>query len=271
MNSGSPNSTETETTLVVASENPAIILGKIGEISSISDYQMLPGGTFTLIDHYFDSYSRELSSRKWALRIRQTDEQSWIAAKGPSQEIRPGILERAEIELAWSAEAFDKLSNLLARHGLFISGLRKSGISQGPLEVLRNAGLIVIQKRQTVRTVRHILSTEKDFILAELVLDRVTYYFESRALLHHEIEIEFKSKEAYSAAQFVTPYLLALFPTELRKWRYGKLATGSAIEALVGEKSFKESLSWDHLKPASYDLIEAYLNARTKNGADKFD
>jgi inorganic triphosphatase YgiF len=262
MNSGSPNSTETETTLVVASDNPEIILGKIGEISSLAGYQLLPGGALTLNDYYFDNASFELSSRKWALRIRQTDEHSWIAAKGPSRETRPGILERNEIELAWSAEAFDKLSDLLARHGLFISGLRESGISADPLEVLINVGLIVIQKRQTVRTIRHVRSTEKDLILAELALDCVTYHFESRALLHHEIEIEFKSKEALSAAQFLTQHLLGLFPTELRKWGYGKLATGRAIEALVGEKSFRESLRDDHLKPASYILIEGYLNAR---------
>jgi uncharacterized protein YjbK len=262
MNSGSPNSTETETTLVVASDNPEIIMSKIGQISALSGYELMPGGTFALNDYYFDNASFELSSRKWALRIRQIGEHSWIAAKGPSRETRPGILERAEIELAWSAEAFDKLSNLLARHGLLISGLRESGISRGPLEALRNVGFIVIQKRQTVRTIRHVRSIEKDLILAELALDRVIYHFESRTLLHHEIEIEFKSKEALSAAQFLTQHLFGLFPTELRKWRYGKLVTGRAIEALVGEKSFRESLGDDHLKPASYILIERYLDAR---------
>jgi inorganic triphosphatase YgiF len=271
MNSGSPNSKETETTLVVTSENPAIILSEIGEISSISDYQLLPGGTFRLNDHYFDNHSRALSSRKWALRIRQIDEHSWIAAKGPSRETGPGVLERTELELAWSPEACDKLSDLLARHGLFISGLRESGISEDPLEVLRGVGLILIQERQTVRTVRHVRSSKKDLILAELTLDRVVYHFQSRSLLHHEIEVEFKSTEAYSAALFLAQYLLGLFPTELRKWRYGKLATGRAIEALIDQESFKESLSDDYLKPASYVLIERYLDARMTNSADKFD
>ena len=263
MNSVSSNSTETESTLVVASENPEIILSRIEKIPSISGYQLLPGGDLTLNDHYFDNPSSDLSSRKWALRIRQIDEHSWIAAKGPSRETGPGIVERAEIELAWSPEAFDKLSDVLARHGLFLSGLRESGISKGPLEVLTDVGLIVIQRRQTVRTVRHVRSTEEDLILAELALDRVIYHFEGRILLHHEIEIEFKSKGAYSAAQYLTQYLLGLFPTELRKWRYGKLATGRAIEALVDQESFKESLSDDYLKPASYVLIEKYLNAHT--------
>jgi len=262
MNSGFLNSIETETTLVVASENPEIILSKIGKISSIYDYQLAPGGTLTLNDYYFDTHSRELSSRKWALRIRQIDKHSWIAAKGPSRQAGPGVLERAEIEVAWSPEAFDKLSNLLALHGLFISGLQERRISEDPLEVLRDAGLTVIQKRQTVRTVRHVRSTEKDLVLAELALDRVIYHFQSRTLLHYEIEIEFKSKEAHLAAQFLTQYLVGLFPNELRKWRYGKLATGRAIEALVGEQSFEEALSDDYLKPASYVLIEKYLDAR---------
>jgi inorganic triphosphatase YgiF len=263
MNSGSSNSTETETTLVVASENPEELLSKIGKVSSIYDYQLLPGGTVILNDYYFDYPSCDLSSRKWALRIRQIDDHYGIAAKGPSWDTGPGVLERVEIELEWSPDAFDKLSDLLARHGLFISGLHASRISEDPLEVLRNVGLIVIQKRQTVRTVRHVRSSKKDLVLADLTLDRVIYHFESRTLLHHEIEIEFKAKEAYSAVQFLRQYLLGLFPNELRKWRYGKLATGQAIEALIGEESFKESLSDDYLKPASYVLIERHLNAHT--------
>lgn len=261
MNSAFSNSKETETTLVVASENPEEILSKIGKISSIYDYQLLPGGALTLNDYYFDKRSGDLLSRNWALRIRQMDEHYWIAAKGPSRETAPGVLERAEIELAWSPGAFDKLSNLLARHGLFISGLEERGISEDPLEFLRDVGLIVIQKRQTVRTVRHIRSTKKNRVLAELALDRVIYHFESRALLHHEIEIESKEKKAYSAIQSLAQYLLGLFPDELRKWRYGKLATGRAIEALVGEEPFELALSNDYLKPASYILIERYLNA----------
>ena len=263
MNPGSSNSTETETTLVVDSENPEEILSKIEEISSIYDYQLLPGVKLTLNDCYFDKLSGDLSSRKWALRIRQIDEQSWIAAKGPSRETAPGVLERVEIEVAWSPEAFDKLSKLLARHGIFISELQERRISEDPLEFLGGAGLRVIQKRQIVRTVRHVRSTKKDRVLAELDLDRVIYHFESRALLHHEIEIESKAKEAHSAIQSLAQYLLGLFPDELRKWRYGKLATGRAIEALVGEKSFEEALSDDCLKPASYVLIERYLNVRT--------
>ena len=171
------------------------------------------------------------------------------------------VLERAEIELAWSPEAFDKLSNLLARHGLFISGLQEHKISEDPLEALADVGLMMIQKRQTVRTIRHIQSTKKDLVLAELALDRVIYHFESRALLHHEIEIESKAKEGHSVIQFLMQYLLGIFQTELRKWHYGKLATGRAIEALMREESFKEALSDDYLKPASYVLIERYLIA----------
>jgi inorganic triphosphatase YgiF len=261
MNSEFSNSTETEATLIVASENPEQILGKIGEISSVHNYQLLPGVKLTLNDCYFDKLSGDLSSRNWALRIRQIDEQSWIAAKGPSRETTPGVLERVEMEVAWSPEALDKLSKLLARHGIFINGLQERRISEDPLEFFRDVGLRVIQKRQIARTVRHIRSTKKDRVLAELALDRVIYHFESRALLHHEIEIESKAKEAHSAIQSLAQYLLGLFPDELRKWRYGKLATGRAIEALVGEKSFEEALSNDYLKPASYVLIERYLNA----------
>jgi inorganic triphosphatase YgiF len=262
MNSGFSNSTETETTLVITSEDPEEILSKIARISSINDYELLPGGALTLNDYYFDNPAGDLSSRKWALRIRQIDEYSWIAAKGPSRETGPGFLERAEIEFVWSPGASDKLSSLLARLGLFISGLHEGRIGEDPVGVLIDVGLVVIQKRQTVRTVRHIRSTGKDLVLAELDLDRVLYHFESRALLHHEIEIEFKAKEDGSAAQLLVQHLLKLFPTKLRKWRYSKLSTGRAIEVLMGEEAFKEAQRGDHLNPATYDLIERYLNAR---------
>jgi inorganic triphosphatase YgiF len=260
MNSGFSNSTETETTLVITSENPEEILSKIGKISSVNDYELLPGGALTLNDYYFDNPAGDLSSRKWALRIRQVDDRYLIAAKGPSRETGPGFLERAEIEFEWSPGASDKLSSLLARLGLFICGLHEGRIGEDPVETLRDLGLVVIQERQTVRTVRHVRSTRKDLVLAELDLDRVRYHLESLVLLHHEIEIEFKAKEDRSAAQFLMQHLLKLFPTKLRKWRYSKLATGSAIEALMGEKSFREALRGDYLNPATYVLIERYLN-----------
>ena len=262
MNSDFSNSIETETTLVVASENPEEILSKIGEISSIHNYQLLPGGTLTLSDYYFDKPSGDFSSFNWALRIRQIGEHAWIAAKGPSRETSSGGLERAEIELAWSLEAFDELSNLLAQHGLFVSGSQEQRISEDPLDALRDAGLIVIQKRQTVRVVRHIRSAEKGRLLAELALDHVIYHIGSRALLHHEIEIESKAKEGRSAIRFLMQYLLGLYPAQLREWHYSKLATGRAIEMLLGEGHLGEVLDNDYLRPGAYDLIEKHWRTR---------
>ncbi len=262
MSSGFSNSVETETTLVITSENPEEILSEIEKISSINDYELLPGGAFTLNDYYFDNPAGDFSSRKWALRIRQVDERYWIASKGPPWETDSGFLERAEIEFAWSAEAFGKLSDLLARHGLFICELHENRIWDDPVEALRGMGLVVIQKRQTVRVIRHIRSTGKDLVLAELALDRVIYHFESRALLHHEIEIELKANDGLAETQFLAQHLLELFPTKLRKWNYSKLATGRAIEALLEEESFGEALRDNYLKPASYVLIERHLSSR---------
>ncbi len=262
MNSDSSNSIETESTLVVASENPEEILSKIGEISTIYNYQLLPGATLTLNDHYFDMPSGDLCSRNWALRIRQMGELAWIAAKGPSRETGAGGLERAEIELEWSLEAFHKLTELLAQHGLFISGLREQRISEDPIEALGDVGLVVIQKRQSVRVVRHIRSAEKECLLAELALDHVIYHIGSRALLHHEVEIESKAKEGHSVIQFLMQYLLRLFPAELRKWPYSKLATGRAIEILLGEGHLRNVLNNDYLRPGAYDLIERFWATR---------
>jgi inorganic triphosphatase YgiF len=265
------NSIERELTLLVSSDNPNGMLSKIGDIVSIDYYRLLPAGSFRISDYYFDTPAGELSKHRWALRIRREGEQVLITAKGPSREGNGGILERIEMELQWSQKAFDTLSNLLTTQGLLISGFRKIKSPDNALKTLVNAGLIVIQERKTSRIIKHIRHITKNQAIAELALDRVIYHFDKRALRHYEIEIESKGKEGASVVQYVAEYLLRLYPDSLRKWPHTKLATGSAIQALLNEKSFENTITADFLKPASYDLIEKCLISEAPKSHGLFD
>ncbi|MGO9122445.1 MAG: CYTH domain-containing protein [Desulfomonilaceae bacterium] len=259
MNTTSVDSIERELTLLVSSDDPDVMLSKIGEMVSIDDYILGRAGSFLIRDYYFDTAAGELSRQKWALRIRREGEQVWITVKGPSRESKGGILERTEMELPWSPKAFAILSSLPVTQSLSISPFQKIRTPGDALETFINAGLIVIQKRDTRRVIKHIRHIMTNQVIAELALDRVIYHIDDKALRHHEIEIESKGKEGVSVVQHIAEYLLRLYPDELRKWPHTKFATGRAIQALLSEESFENTLGLNDLKTASYGLIEKYL------------
>jgi inorganic triphosphatase YgiF len=259
MNTTFVDSIESELTLLVSSDDPDQMLSKIGDMVSIDDYMLEPAGSFLIRDYYLDTPTGELSGQRWALRIRREGEQVWITVKGPSRERSGGILERTEVELPWSPKAFATLSSLPVMQSSSISPLQKITTPGDAMETLIDAGLRVIQKRETRRVIRLVRHIETNQVVAELALDRVMYHIDDMALLHYEIEIESKGKEAASAVQHIAEYLLRSYPDELRKWPHTKFSTGRAIQALLSEESFKNTLGLNDLKTASYGLIEKYL------------
>lgn len=259
MNTIAVDSIESELTLLVSSDDPDVMLSKIGDMVSIDDYILGPVGSFLISDYYFDTPKGELSRQKWALRVRREGEHVWITIKGPSRESDGGILERTEMELPWSPKAFATLSSLPVTQSLSVSPFQKIETQGDALETFINAGLIVIQKRETRRVIKHIRHMMKNQVIAELALDRVIYHIDGKALRHYEIEIESKGKEAASVLQHIAEYLLRLYPDELRKWPHTKFATGRAIQALLNEESFENTLGLNDLKSESYGLIEKHL------------
>ncbi len=259
MNTTSADSIESELTLLVSSDDPDEMLSKIGDMVSIDDYMLEQAGSFLIRDFYLDTPAGELSGQKWALRIRRQGEQVWIAVKGPSRERNGGILERTEMELPWSPKAFATISSLPVMQSLSISPFQEIKTPADALETFINAGLIVIQKRETRRVIKHIRHMMANQLLAELALDRVMYQIDDKGLRHYEIEIESKGKEAALVVQYIAEYLLRLYPDELRKWPHTKFATGKAIQALLSEESFENTLGLNDLKPASYGLIDKLL------------
>lgn len=259
MNTTFVDSIESELTLLVSSDDPNEMLSKIGDMVSIDDYMLEPAGSFLIRDFYLDTPTGELTGQRWALRIRREGEQVWITVKGPSQERSGGILERTEMELPSSPKAFATLSGLPVMQSLSISPFQKIKTQGDPLETFINAGLIVIQKRETRRVIRLLRHITTNQVVAELALDRVMYHIDDKVLRHYEIEIESKGKEAALVVQHIAEYVLRLYPDELRKWPHTKFATGMAIQALLSEESFKNTLRLSDLKTASYGLIEKHL------------
>ncbi len=261
MNTTSANSIESELTLLVSSDDPDEMLSKIDNIGSIDDYMFTPAESLMINDYYFDTPAGELSGNKHVLRVRRESEQVWITVKGPSREIKDGILQRTEIEVPWSREAVGKLSSLPETQKLFITTSQEINTQSDALDTFVNAGLIVIQERETQRILKHIRRLKTKHVVAELALDRVIYHIDDRSIRHSEIEIETKGKEDSSVALRVAEYLVGLYPGELRKWAHTKFATGRAIQALLSEEFFENTLAPNMLTTASYALIEKYLTA----------
>ena len=106
------------------------------------------------------------------------------------------------MELPWSP-MLSPLIQLSVMQSLSVSPFQKIETLGDALETFINVGLIVIQKRETRRVIKHIRHMMKNQVIAELALDRVIYHFDGKALRHYEIEIESKGKEAASVLQLI--------------------------------------------------------------------
>jgi hypothetical protein len=161
-----------------------------------------------------------------------------IAVKGPGTLMDWGGVERTELELPWSQEAFKDALNMVSR-------LSSSHVSYGPhcdlsdpLSVLASVGLSPIQRRTTARRPREIRVDPTTPILAELVIDIVQYEFAAMTIFHDEIEIEAESYDATKVIERVASALLEAYGNALLPWKHGKLAFGLVVEELLaGEES----------------------------------
>ncbi len=120
----------------------------------------------------------------------------------------------------------------------------------------------VVQRRECQRKVRNIVHAGKESgpVLAELAIDSVVYHFSNHQVHHHEVEIEAKWEDGTTVIKIVIERLGKMCQRALRRWDYGKLATGKAIEKLLSEEALEGLLdSKNNLKPIAYDKVEDYL------------
>jgi hypothetical protein len=249
---------ELEATLVVCSEQPDTIMRRIAEITIVDEYRLAPGTEQRIHDTYFDTADRSLNTGHWALRVREIDGNNWIALKGPPRSVDAGGVERMERDLPWSGTALQEVMGELSAHGLNPGVRVEISASPSTQEALLELGFLIIQDRSTRRQIRDIIFNGER--VAEMDLDTVAYHICTTAILHEEIEIEAKAPSGSRAIRVILDHLLREFGRDVRKWDFGKLATGVTLERLLKEDFAEGLVGLDgHLTPAAYDKLESWM------------
>jgi hypothetical protein len=249
---------EIESSLAVISEAPEDALREIERLDEIAGHSLAPVRPERIRDRYFDTPDGRLAERRIALRVRELNGRVLVALKGPSEAGRWGVESRLELEQGWSEEAWTKVRAELLRRGIHVDAV--SG-SSTPAEALGAAGLEVVQDRTAERRVRDVLpSGGGEARVAELALDTVTYHLPGRDVRHYEVEIEAKARHGSEAVAAVATALVDCYWPRLRPWRHGKLPTGRAVAALLGESRARDLVGRDGvLKPPAYDALAEAL------------
>jgi inorganic triphosphatase YgiF len=251
---------EREATLLICSDRPESVYQEIASLTAIGEYKVIPGAPQLLQDHYFDTPDGKLTAKKWGLRLRRIGKDLWITLKGPSKQTEWGGRERAEIEERWSKTSVAEVEAELSRQGIELNFHSEDPERLDPMEAMTRPGLVVIQRRDTRRVAREIISGSDCMVQAELDADSVTYFFHETDILHYEVEIESKGPNGPATAAAIAEYLLAEYSPELKRWHHDKLATGWAIRELLAEGSLEGLLDVNNrLKSAAYDRIDEYL------------
>lgn len=257
--SGTPR--EYEITFAIISHEPERVRCEIAELSTVGGHRVLPPELLMIHDVYLDTPEGDLRKKSWALRIRSCSGTVKFALKGPAIKTAGGMIERPELEDAWSHEAPERIRSALAVQNIRLALRRSPGLDMPPVETLMHSGFRVIQTRETRRELKSIVSRERRLEFADLALDTVSYYFDTTKIRHAEIEIEAKGPDAIAATKAVSDYLMAAYSSELRRWDYGKLATGLALEGLLRRGSLEGLIRADrYLQPSVYDRLTDRLS-----------
>ena len=95
-------------------------------------------------------------------------------------------------------------------------------------------GLRVIQERRSHRVVRNVFAEDagSSQLIAELVVDTVTYEFGSEKFVHREVEVESRGDAPATALKSLVDTLIKTFAPNLHPWPHDKLVTGIALQNL---------------------------------------
>jgi CYTH domain len=259
MESGSGILTEIEATLVIRSEDPASIVKELAALTSIANCRLQPRDSILIRDTYFDTGP---AKDKFALRIREVGRTQLITVKGPMRRTTWGAVERLEIEEVWSAESLRRAMEEI-RGETFLLPVNESEFDWiSPVEVMKRAGLEVLQRRETFRHVREILSGtgHTDRRIGELAIDSGIYHFLNLDVLHYEVEIESKGEEEAEMLKAVLDGLVSAYGEDLLPWEWNKLSTGLALETILGRLPREALLDENNVVlPKTYELIDREL------------
>ena len=96
--------------------------------------------------------------------------------------------------------------------------------------------------------------------VAELTLDDVGYQLPAGTARLLEVEVEAKGPGGLETVQALLEALAEAFPSDLKPWPFGKLATGRAVERLLAEGRLEGLLDdRQRIRPAAHDLLAEFL------------
>ena len=257
--------TETEIALVIFSGDPSVVAAGIAELTHLAGYRLTDAGIKDIHDHYFDMPDRRLRQSGMGLRLRVSESSTLLTLKGPAKELAGGVLERLEIEGAWSRGSLTRVLQELEGRGIYFPSPPPSSEPEAlPPQVLGRLGLQTVQHRRNQRSVRMVRSSDTmgGCPLAELAIDQVTFYLKTGPVQHHEVEIEAKGEGDLDVLQEVAGELLRSYSEALSRWPYGKLSIGEAAEELLGQSPGEEMLDAEnHLTSKAYQRIRDRLDS----------
>jgi inorganic triphosphatase YgiF len=246
---------EREAKLAIIGERPGAVADEIAALATLAGHPLVPAGTVALRDVYLDTPAGALRARGDSLRVRIADGQAFVTLKGGGREAEPGVIEREELELSWSDEAYARLLDILAERGI---SLRRVAVEGDPVFVLLTSDLAQIQERETSRRIRHVDGPGAP--IAELAIDEVIYRLAAGPARHHEVEIEAKAPAGGPYLPRAVKALRARFGSTLTSWPYGKLATGLAIARLLAAGEAGVLVAGDQLTAAAYPRLAEMLS-----------
>ncbi|MFQ6026972.1 MAG: CYTH domain-containing protein [Dehalococcoidia bacterium] len=257
---------EVEITLLICSLAASDIARQISELTSVGQYQVRFCEHRAISDTYLDTPERQLHRANVSLRLRMTDGSPWVTFKGEPRRMSWGAVARLEIEKPWGEDALNAVLAQLEESGVKLPMDRSQYRDTDPLEVMSDLGLTPIQSRSNDRTVRELCrSISPEEVLAEMVIDSVTYRFGESEVRHLEVEIESRIPNDSTALQEASRWLVERYAPHLSIWPYGKLTTGAAVQQLLAQGDLQRFMDPNHhLLPPAYTAIKAYLEATTR-------
>ena len=253
---------EIEATLAICSAKPALVADEIADLTTIGPYRLRPRPELAICDVYLDRADHALRTHGFSIRVRNVDGSQMITLKGRPKKVVGGGRRREEIEMVWSEDALNSIMVRVADGGLRLMPPSDVFEWHDPLAVLSGMGFLAEQTRNTRRRPRDVTGSEDSAtVLAELVVDAVSYQFSLGNVRHHEVEIEVKADDGLTAMHVITNGLLSRWPTTLRVWDHGKRSTGDAVEALMADQGTGGLIAnTGDLVPEAYDLLASRLH-----------
>jgi CYTH domain len=285
---------EVEGILLVRADDQEAAGRRVAGLEAVDRFRLRPRPVQRIRDTYLDTADGALAQARVAFRVRELDGRPLLTLKADA--VRSGLAaERLELEAPWSAGALGAALEELRRRGIEVPepppegpwaprggapggregpwaprggapGGREGPGAGEPLAELAAFGLGPTQRRQTSRTPRDVLDGDDPDAgpVAELTVDDVAFLLPAGTARLLEVEVEAKGAGGLETVQALLAALADRFPTDLRPWPFGKLATGRAVERLLADGRLEGLLDpAGRVRPAAHDHLAEFLTRNT--------